>query len=218
MNIDHAKRVLRHQQEQQKNMLISTAFPSKYLKAADLSGEPTTVTMTLVKNEQVARNGDAQPVLYFKEFQQGIVLNKTNAKAIAKLFGDDTNRWRGSKIELFEAMVEFQGDVVPSLRVRAAKVEKKEWDPLEAAPPPLVLKEGEAASRQGMAAFRSWRDALSKEDFEVVRSFLERLMATAKYVDDRNQTTTADDKPSVSEEALKKVRKPKKDDSLEQDA
>ena len=221
MNIEHAKRVLAHQQRQQ-NMLISSAFPSKYLKAADLSGEPTPVTMTIVKQEQVARNGDPQPVLYMKEFQQGMVLNKTNGKAIAKLFGDDTNNWRGQRIEIFEAMVEFQGDVVPAIRVRpiktaninADKVTQKvtpeldSWDPTEPAGPPPALKAGEAASRAGIESFKSWRDALSKEEFDMVRPFLERLMATAKYSDSSAQSVN---KPSISEEALKRVRKPKGD-------
>src|SRR3977135_2372694 len=120
MNIDHAKRVLEHQEEQL-NMLISSAFPSKYLKSADLSGEATPVTMTVVKLEQVAKSGDTQPAVYFKEVKQGSVLNKTNAKSITKLYGDDTNRWNGQKIELFEAMVEYQGDVMPALRVRAIR-------------------------------------------------------------------------------------------------
>jgi len=188
-------------------MLISSAFPSKYLKAADLSGEPTTVTMTLVKSEQVARGADAQPVLYFKEFQQGMVLNKTNAKTIAKLFGDDTNNWRSKKIELFEAMVEFQGDIMPALRVRAAKIAEQEpWDDL--APPP-ALKDGEAAARQGMAQFRAWRDALNKEDFEHVRPFFERLMASAKYAD---KNTVGN--PGVSKEALEKMKKPKEETNV----
>ena len=204
MNIEHAKRVLRHQQEQQKNMLISAAFPSKYLKAADLSGQATTATMTLVKTEQVARTGDPQPVLYLKEFQQGLVLNKTNGKAIAKLFGDDTAHWRGKKIEIFEAMVEFQGDVMPALRVRAAKV--AEPDPWEAAAPPACLADGERASRQGMDAFSAWHDALSKEDFATVQPFLARLRASALYAD---SSTHSVNKPGLTEEALKKVRKPK---------
>jgi len=102
-------------------MLISSAFPSKFLKAEDLAGATTPVTMTFVKMEQVAKSGDLKPVLYFKEFTQGMVLNKTNSKAISKLYGDDTNRWKGQKVELFEMMVDFQGDVVPALRIRPLK-------------------------------------------------------------------------------------------------
>ncbi len=191
MNIDHAKRVLEHQEEQL-NMLISSAFPSRYLKAADLSGEATTVTMTIVKQEQVAKSGDMQPVLYFREFKQGLVLNKTNAKSITKLYGDDTNRWNGQKVELFEAMVDFQGDVVAALRVRPFKdVIPWEMPPTQQQPSKFptpvagntnelaLIKLGEEAAAKGIDEFRWWRDGLTHEDLDLVRPHMDRLLAEA---------------------------------------
>jgi len=192
MNIDHAKRVLEHQEEQL-NMLISSAFPSKYLKAADLSGEATTVTMTIVKSEQVAKSGDTQPVVYFREFQQGMVLNKTNAKSISKLYGDDTNNWKGKKIQLFEAMVEYQGDVMPALRIRGIKdaipweqpptdylAERSNKELIPGNPNGLaLLKLGEEAAAKGIDEFRWWRDGLTHEDLDLVRPHMDHLLAEA---------------------------------------
>src|SRR6266576_3493748 len=101
-------------------MRISTAFPSKWLKAADLNGRPVTVTMSHVVMEDVSGTGDPQPVLYFQGKDKGMVLNKTNGYKIAEIFGDDTKEWTGRQIVLFEAMVSFQGRTVPGLRVRIA--------------------------------------------------------------------------------------------------
>ena len=69
-------------------MRISAAFPSKYLKAADLQGKQVTVVMSHVTMETIG--DDERPVLYFKGKDKGLVLNKTNANTIADAFGDDT--------------------------------------------------------------------------------------------------------------------------------
>jgi hypothetical protein len=99
-------------------MKISSAFPSDYLKAADLRGRDVTVTMDSVKIETVGRDKESLPVLYFRGKDKGLVLNKTNARKIAEAFGDDTDDWSGGEIILYEAMVEFQGNTGPALRVR----------------------------------------------------------------------------------------------------
>jgi len=193
MNIDHAKRVLEHQQEKL-TMLISSAFPGKYLKAEDLMGDNVTATIKAVSLEPVGVTNERLPVIYFKEFQKGMVLNKTNSKTIAKLYGDETTGWRGNKIELYEAMVEYQGDVMPALRIRAPQetrepsrstpVDQPEVNPVTGvAERPPLLTNGETAARQGITAFRSWRDGLSAAEMDTVRPFLERLTATAKYAD-----------------------------------
>ena len=97
---------------------ISAAFPSDYLKAADLMGRAVTVIMSHV---DMATIGDGhKPILYFQGKEKGMVLNKTNAKKISEMFGDNTDDWTGGEIILYEAMVEFQGNTVPGLRVRLA--------------------------------------------------------------------------------------------------
>jgi hypothetical protein len=97
-------------------MKISQAFPSDYLKAADLQGQAVTVTMSHVGLEKVGN--DQKPILYFQGKDRGLVLNVTNAKKIAEMYGDDTENWTGGKIVLYEAMVDFKGDTVAAIRVR----------------------------------------------------------------------------------------------------
>lgn len=98
-------------------MRISSAFPSNYLKAADLQERNVKVVMDRVEMEDIG--GDHKPILYFQGKDKGMVLNKTNANNIAIAYGDDTDGWEGKEIVLFEAMVDFQGKTVPAIRVRA---------------------------------------------------------------------------------------------------
>lgn len=100
-------------------MRISSAYPSDYLKAADLLGHSVNVTLSHVEMREL--NNESKPILFFQGKQKGMVLNKTNANKIAELFGDDTDDWTGQEVTIFEALVEFQGRTVPALRVRPAK-------------------------------------------------------------------------------------------------
>ena len=100
---------------------INDAFPSNYLKASDLGGQQPVVTIDRVGFEPVGREKEMKPILYFAGKDKGLVLNKTNAKNIAHLVGSfETNDWPGFRIKLYSANVEFQGETVESIRVKAA--------------------------------------------------------------------------------------------------
>lgn len=97
---------------------INEAFPSNYIKAADLKGRQVSVKMDRAEYEMIG--SDKKLILYFVGKEKGMVLNKTNANNIAMIYGDDTDDWRDQEIVLFEAMVDFQGKTVPAIRVKAA--------------------------------------------------------------------------------------------------
>lgn len=97
-------------------MRVSEAFPSNYVKAADLRGNNARVVIDRVKIEEIG--DDRKPVLYFQGKEKGLVLNKTNANNISVLYGDDMEEWQGKEIILFPAMVDFQGRTVEAIRVR----------------------------------------------------------------------------------------------------
>jgi hypothetical protein len=99
-------------------MRISSAFPSDYLKAADLQGRQVTVTMSHVDMKEIG--GEPKPILFFVGKEKGMVLNKTNANKIAEIFGDDTDDWKGGEIVLFESQVDYQGKTVAAIRVKVA--------------------------------------------------------------------------------------------------
>ncbi len=101
-------------------MKISAAFPSKYLKAADLNEREIKLIMLTVELESIG-DDDKKPVVYFTKAKKGLVLNKTNSKAIAAAYGDDTDEWAGKEIILFPMMVQFRDEMVESIRVKLPK-------------------------------------------------------------------------------------------------
>ena len=105
-------------------MKISAAFPSTYLKCADLGGQPRIVTVRACVLEELGQGKDKEnkPVLYFTKGPKGLVLNVTNAKAIAKTYADDTAAWTGKPIEIYPTQVEYKGDLVDGIRVRVPDV------------------------------------------------------------------------------------------------
>lgn len=97
-------------------MRTSDAFPSKYLKAADLQGQQVTVKIDRVEFEMIG--DDKKLIIYFQGKDRGVVLNRTNANNISAIYGDEMDEWRGMTVVLFEAMVDFQGKTVPAIRIK----------------------------------------------------------------------------------------------------
>lgn len=96
-------------------------FPSKWLAAADLNDSDLTVTINSVTEELVGQGEQAEYkwVCYFQECEKGMVLNKTNAQAIAAIYGDDTDDWLGRPVVLFPTEVDFGGKKVEAIRVKS---------------------------------------------------------------------------------------------------
>jgi hypothetical protein len=108
-------------------MNINTAFPSDYIRAADLQGRDIEVVMTHVEMKDIG--GDHKPVLYFEGKTRGLVLNKTNTAAITAAFGDETDEWAGQKIIIFPTKVDYQGKRVDAIRVRVVKAIQRVAEP-----------------------------------------------------------------------------------------
>ncbi len=100
---------------------LNEMYPSKWLKAADCDDGDLIVTIRDVGQEYVGQEGEADQkwVIYFHEVEKGLILNKTNSRAIAKLHGESTDDWIGKRIALFSMEVQFKQDVVPAIRVRS---------------------------------------------------------------------------------------------------
>jgi hypothetical protein len=125
-------------------MKISSAFPSKYLRAADIpDGQFVPVTISHVELEDVSGgdnegSGEHKPVIYFQGKNKGMVLNKTNAGALSAAFGDDTDDWAGKSVRLFQTETLFQGQMVPCLRIKVSK--NKPVQQAKPAAPPAAAK------------------------------------------------------------------------------
>lgn len=112
-------------------MNIKDLSKSKYLKTQDIP-EPVLVTIKDIDMVNVAKEGerkDERPVVSFKEYDKPMVFNATNLKRAAKALGsDETDDWIGKKLVLYtDEDVEYAGEIVGGLRVRAVK--KKQADP-----------------------------------------------------------------------------------------
>lgn len=121
---------------------INDAFPSNYLKASDLKGTQPVVTIDRVEFEPVGRQKEMKPVIYFVGKEKGVVLNKTNSAKITGLVGSgETDDWHGCQIRLFATMVEFAGDQVEAIRVKAAPPQVARRQAAQPPPPPPPIDE-----------------------------------------------------------------------------
>lgn len=95
-------------------------FPTKYVSAGDLQGCEVVVTIRQVAREKVENKDgtDLKGVMYFHEFEKGMILNKTNGERIMALYGRETDHWIGSRVTLYPSETDMQGKVVPCVRVR----------------------------------------------------------------------------------------------------
>ncbi len=110
-----------------------TKFPSKYLKAGDIQGTRT-LTIEQTRPEPVGRGAQQEEKLLttFTDERKGLILNKVNAAAIAKIAGtDDYDAWVGVRVAIKSTTTEMAGETVPCLRVvkpegrRAAEPEEE---------------------------------------------------------------------------------------------
>lgn len=102
-------------------MLISKVFPSKYVASVDLNGKTVTLTIKSVTMEEMITHDNKKvnkPVVWFEKATKGFVLNLTNAKIIAHLYGDDTDLWTGKRIAIYPTRVKAFGQMQDAIRVR----------------------------------------------------------------------------------------------------
>ena len=102
-------------------------FNYEYLGSYSLDGKKEViVTVTKLAQEKVTgQQGRKEDcfVVYFKEFNKGMILNRTNARAIEKVAGTGlVEEWRDTRVTLYvEKGVKAFGDVVDALRIRDKK-------------------------------------------------------------------------------------------------
>ncbi len=123
-------------------MKTGDAYPSKYLAAADLDGRDITVTIDSVELESIGQgqNKESKLVITMKGKDKSFVVNKTNAKTITKVLGtDETDDWVGQKIIIGPREVEFQGEMIWSLRVslRNPNAQQAQQQPTRQPAPPV---------------------------------------------------------------------------------
>lgn len=102
----------------------------EYLGAYSLpNGEDATVTIDYVRTEEITGSQGKKEFCTVAHLvnQKPMILNVTNSKSIAKLYGPFIEDWAGQKITLFATTTKLAGDVVECLRIRpkvAVKMQK----------------------------------------------------------------------------------------------
>lgn len=102
-------------------MKVSDVFPSKYVAAADLEGRTLTLRIKKVTLEEMKDHDNKpirKPVVWFHGTEKGFVLNVTNARTIAALWGDEMDDWVGKRIAIYPTQVRAFGKLQDCIRVR----------------------------------------------------------------------------------------------------
>jgi len=91
----------------------------------DVKKEAVVTVSRLAQEKVTGQQGRKEDcfVVYFKEFDKGMILNRTNARAIEKVSGSGLiEDWVGVQVTLYvEKGVKAFGDVVDALRIRDKK-------------------------------------------------------------------------------------------------
>ena len=102
---------------------ISEMLPSSYLKQSDFDENGLIVTVARVDNKNVAKEDEPPEhkwIVYFNEYEKGMVLNSTNIQALAKACNsDDTDDWAGKEVVVYvDPTVGYGGKVTGGLRIK----------------------------------------------------------------------------------------------------
>lgn len=102
--------------------------PGKYIggwELVDDRGEPKDYTLQIerVVADRLTLPGtsksERKPIVHFKGSKKPLACNKTNAKTIAAMYGNDTTSWVGKRVTLYyDASVQMKGERVGGIRIR----------------------------------------------------------------------------------------------------
>lgn len=124
------------------NILEVDAYQSEWLSGLDLNGKTVSVVINGVTLERVQnqRNETAEKAaVSFRTpggamLKKRLLLNKTNAVALAKLFGTETDAWVGKGVQLRPETVNAFGQTHLVVRIAgAAPLKLRQPEPAEQA-------------------------------------------------------------------------------------
>lgn len=111
---------------------INDVFGGGFLKAEDLAGKSPSVRIERVEVKEF--DDGKKLIIHFEGKDKALVCNKTNASIIEEVLGSsNTEEWEGKRIVLTTKKVEFQGKLVPAIRVLLNDEQPRQQAP---APPP----------------------------------------------------------------------------------
>lgn len=113
----------------------------KYLQGEMIGEKTISLTILNVTMEDVAGGGskraEKKPVLHFKERDKTLILNKTNAVALAERLGPETDNWRGATVTLSAPIIDAFGKQKRAVRVASVTPPA----PLKGQPAPVAQEQ-----------------------------------------------------------------------------
>jgi hypothetical protein len=107
---------------------IMERYPKTNLTAKDVEDGDLILRIHYVAWDEMV-GGKPRDVVYFANDDRRLVLNSTNAHRIARLYGDDGDKWPACWIKLYhDPDVEFDGKKQPGIRVHEQKPEPPKGD------------------------------------------------------------------------------------------
>lgn len=108
--------------------MASEMRKSNWLASEDLLDRGGTITAVILQCEKHTNvefeQGRKEKVVYTLKFAKAVkelVLNATNRKTLAELFGRDVSAWKGQKIQMYvDPSVRLMGKTVNGIRIREA--------------------------------------------------------------------------------------------------
>ena len=105
-------------------MKVSEVFDG-FLEAEDIpAGKDIPVTIESVREpgpDDKGKDGRVidKPIMKLRKVKKELILNKTNAKSIRRIHGNEMNDWAGKEIQIFRTTCNAFGDPkTPCIRVR----------------------------------------------------------------------------------------------------
>ncbi len=99
-------------------------YPGNYLTKDDCNGDLTLCIERLKFDEVKTPDGKAsrERLCYFKDSEKPLILNKTNWRRVAAMYGKNDDNWAGHWVTLFnDKTIVFAGEVTGGIRVRPHK-------------------------------------------------------------------------------------------------
>lgn len=111
------------EQQQQKTFAppvsVDEMFPTEHIKCADLRGQPRTFTIAQVVKQEVEgeKGKKVRGVVKFRETDQSLVMNRTNAILLMAMFGANPQDWAGKRVQLNPDRTQMGRETVDCIRV-----------------------------------------------------------------------------------------------------
>jgi hypothetical protein len=98
---------------------INEMFPKPHI-TPDLLNKPYELVIKAVEQKELRPNQTqvTRWIIRFEKTEKYLILNKTNASAIAGLYGPYTEQWIGKRIVLYATQARIRGELQDVIRIR----------------------------------------------------------------------------------------------------